>query len=160
MKGFSLKPADLRRLAEQGRITLTDATEGKHAQARGRIDQLPKYYPYDSKTEQVFAKVGRIVLQGHIGKKFPILVYKPISFILPGETYRIDWLAIAEDGETWFLETKGSGKFHNYRDARSKLRAAAVLNPYWRFAELRWPQKQELQWTIRYVKGVEADDNG
>jgi hypothetical protein len=100
----------------------------------------------------VFAKVGALVLRGILGKKIIHLDYHPVAFLLPGETYKCDFLALACDGSQYFVECKGTNKSKNYRDARSKLRAAAARFPYWNFLEARWPdQRRELAWEIERI---------
>jgi hypothetical protein len=139
-----LSSRDIRRLGPGARAQI---------KAKADVSKLKPYYPYDSKTEAVFAKVGAVLLRGFLRKKIVHLEYHPVEFILPGETYRIDFLAIAADGEQFFVECKGTNKSKNYRDSRSKLRAAAARFPYWNFLETRWPdQRRELAWKIERIK--------
>lgn len=63
--------------------------------------------------------------------------YEWMSFKLPGGSYTPDFLYLLADGRLVFVECKGSKNQANYRDARSKLRAAATLNPWFWFYEVR-----------------------
>jgi hypothetical protein len=65
-----------------------------------------------------------------------------MSFNLPGGRYTPDFFILFSDGTIAFVEVKQeavsrSGKRYyagkSYRDSRSKLRAAAVLNPWFSF---------------------------
>lgn len=125
------------------------------APVRGKADvrKVRPYDPFDSKTDMVWAKVGAVILQGILGKRIVIVRYHPFIFVLPGESYEIDFLLIAEDGLHYLIECKGSKEAKNYRDARSKLRAAAALHPYWSFALAVWPdQRNEMRWDIEFIK--------
>ena len=141
-----LRSRDINRLGPAAR---------EQIKARATVKGLKPYHPYDSKTEQQFAKVGTILLYGFLDKKIVHLEYHPIQFVLLGEIYEIDFLAIAADGEQFFVECKGTNESKNYRDARSKLRAAAARFPFWNFIEARWPdQKYEMAWELEHISGV------
>ncbi len=122
-------------------------------QVKADVGQLKPYYPFDSKTEQVFAEVGATLLGAHFGKRIVVVEYHPLAFMLPGGRYSPDFIFVAEDGRATFVECKGTDKARNYRDARSKLRAAASRFPYFTFVEARWPdQRRKLAWEIEEIK--------
>lgn len=88
---------------------------------------------YRSKAEADFASIGFGWLWAYFGSKVLRLVYEPITFNLPGNRYTPDFMAVLADGRVVFVEIKGSTKQRGYRDARSKLRAAADM-----FREFLW----------------------
>jgi len=79
--------------------------------------------------------------------------YEWISFHLPGGLYTPDFLYVLQTGRLVFLETKGSRKQANYRDARSKLRGAATLNPWFWFYECRITK---TSWVLEKIKPDQA----
>ena len=93
--------------------------------------------PYRSETEREWAE-GNGMLYVSLefdGARVLRMDYEPETFNLPGEKYTPDFRCILETGRVIFVEIKGSKKQKGYRDARSKLRAAAELNPMYTFVE-------------------------
>lgn len=136
----------------QARKLLKNTLPASEVRGKADVRKVNPYDPYDSKTDMVWAKVGGTVLQGKIGKRIVVVRYHPFIFVLPGETYKIDFMMIAEDGFHYMVECKGSKKAKNYRDARSKLRASAEIHPYWNFLLAVWPdQRNELGWDVEFL---------
>lgn len=94
------------------------------ARAIGRTDD-----GYKSQHERWFARFGQYALESHFGCAVVRMNYEPCSWRLPGGRYTPDFYAILEDGRVVFIEVKGSRQQRGYRDAMSKLRAAAALHP-------------------------------
>ena len=90
------------------------------------VDKL--FSKFKSKIEEAFWRDGILVLsacpalEGGVAR----MDYEPESFNIPGGRYTPDFRAIMDNGLIVFVETKGSRKQRGYRDARSKLRAAAA----------------------------------
>lgn len=77
---------------------------------------------------------------------------KYVTFNLPGNNYKPDFTYILEDGQYVNVEVKGSVFQPGYRDARSKLRMCATLNPDQRFVEVM-PNKESLNgWSIELIE--------
>lgn len=75
------------------------------------------------------------VLERDPAERVLLTLYEPLTLNLPGGRYTPDYLHILSSGEQIFVEIKGSKKQKGYRDARSKLRAAAEVFPFWTFVE-------------------------
>lgn len=106
--------------------------------ARAHTDnRLTNPIQFRSKTEEIFAMLGAGLVSQHCAKPVVIMKYEPITFNLPGGRYTPDFMVIFEDGEILFIEIKGSKRQKNYRDARSKLRSAHAIHPYFTWAEIR-----------------------
>jgi len=80
---------------------------------------------YKSSSELKFAQLAGPLLEAHFESRVMWLAYEPMRFRVPGGHYTPDFGAVLEDGRMVFVEVKGSRKQKGYRDARSKLRAAA-----------------------------------
>jgi hypothetical protein len=91
---------------------------------------------YKSNAEADFARLGPAIMQEHLGQPVALTQYEPLSFCLPGGRYTPDFLIIAQDGSLALVEVKASKREKGYRDARSKLRAAAALCRWARFYEV------------------------
>ena len=91
---------------------------------------------YKSNCERRFADLGPTLLGAHFGAECLVLLYEPLRFKIPGGSYTPDWLCLLADGRIILVETKGSKRQRNYRDARSKLRAAAEVYSWWTFVEV------------------------
>lgn len=76
-------------------------------------------------------------IKAHLGQDVIFWGYEWVSFHLPGGSYTPDFLYLLGSGQQVYVEIKGSRKQANYRDARSKLRGAATLNPWFWFYEAR-----------------------
>lgn len=128
--------------------------------ARAKTKKPGKYYPYRSKTDKVFAENCVLLCQLLLGKRVVEMRYESIVFVLLGASYKCDFLLICEDGETMFVECKGTRRDYNYRDARSKLRAAAALHYYWTFVLAEWPEQKEgdLAWKLTLINPEEFTD--
>lgn len=92
---------------------------------------------YRSKTEAAWADVGAVYIAAEFDRLVSWEGYEPLALNIPGGRYTPDFLYILENGQMVFVEIKGSKRQKNYRDARSKLRAAAAVFPFWTFVEAR-----------------------
>lgn len=86
--------------------------------------------------------------------RIPIFIgYEWMSFKLPGGSYTPDFSVLLNTGVWVHFEAKGSHFQSNFKDSRSKLRAAASLNPW---AEFVWiipkPIKAGGGWDIEVIK--------
>ena len=90
---------------------------------------------FDSKAEVWWDAYGALLIAQECGQAVALTLYHPVTFRLPGETYTPDFLHILQDGALVFVEIKGSTRQKNYRDARSKLRAAAEVFAWVTFYE-------------------------
>ena len=90
---------------------------------------------YKSQVEQDWATFGPMLLYAEYNERVQVMHYEPVTFNLPGGKYTPDFMAILQSGWVVFVECKGSRKQKNYRDARSKLRAAKALHPWFEFVE-------------------------
>lgn len=86
---------------------------------------------YKSKAEEDYAAYGPILIGDEFGEKVVLTMYEPMTFRLPGGKYTPDFLHLLQSGTHVFVEVKGSKKQKNYRDARSKLRAAAEMYSFY-----------------------------
>ena len=108
-------------------------------------DVAAMFPAYKSHAEEAWVGYGDVVLLGELGQHTAVMLYEPMSFRLLGETYKPDFMHLLEDGRVVFVEVKGvfigaKGKkiyMKSYRDARSKLRAAAELHPWFTWIEAR-----------------------
>jgi len=105
--------------------------------------------PYRSNAERDWARLGALILSDEFGEAVLLTLYEPIRLSIPGGHYTPDFLHILEDGRTLFVEVKGSKKQKGYRDARSKLRAAAEIFNFWTFAEARGGGEE---WVLEVVE--------
>jgi hypothetical protein len=90
---------------------------------------------YRSKTEAAFAQMAVALMTAMLDDAVIVVLYEPLTFRLPGGSYTPDFMALTEHGRAAFVEVKGSRHQRNYRDARSKLRAAAELHPWFEWFE-------------------------
>ena len=93
--------------------------------------------PYKSATETLWAALGPGAIAQALGQAVVLTMYEPLTVHLPGGAYTPDFFYILTDGTQVFCEVKGSTKQRGYRDARSKLRAAAEIFPFYVWAEVR-----------------------
>ena len=91
--------------------------------------------PHYESQEEAWAREGVLWIQSLLDRAVAASFYHPLTFHLAGESSTPDWLNIFSDGRLAFFEIKGSRKQKGYRDARSKLRAAAALFPCFAFYE-------------------------
>ena len=82
---------------------------------------------FDSAAEEWWHKYGTLLLTDRLGEGIALTQYHAFTLHLPGGSYTPDFLHVTSDGRMLIVEVKGSTKQRNYRDARSKLRAAAEL---------------------------------
>jgi hypothetical protein len=82
--------------------------------------------------------------------------YEWMSFNVPGGSYTPDYAYILKSSQMIFVEVKGSRAQANYRDARSKLRGAASLNPWFTFCEVRITKKA---WEFEIIKGNDYQES-
>jgi len=92
---------------------------------------------YKSDRERLFARFGPAILEHDYGRKVFEMRYEPETFHVPGGSYTPDFRVVFEDGLVAFVEVKANKNQRNYRDARSKLRAAAELNQIYTWIEAR-----------------------
>lgn len=111
----------------------------------------------ESDTERRFRLFLRDFAVNNFGGTPQFVGHSWWTFKIPGGGYTPDW-CILIDGQWVFVENKASKKQANYRDARSKLRAAAALNPWFRFYEVRLPYKKAKRpenivdgWVLEYI---------
>ena len=90
---------------------------------------------YRSKTEGYWAQMGNVYIADEFNARVMWEGYERARLSIPGGFYTPDFMYILENGQTIFVEIKGSKRQKNYRDARSKLRAAANVYPFWTFVE-------------------------
>jgi len=88
-----------------------------------------------SKAERTWGQVGRHIIADEYEAEVLAELYEYWTFRIPGGKYTADFYYILESGRVVIVEVKGSRKQKNYRDARSKLRAAAAMNPWFTFVE-------------------------
>ena len=103
--------------------------------AKANIDALIQSQAYRSKTETAWSKVGAVYIADEFDARVVWEGYETVRLSLPGGVYTPDFHYILDNGQTVFVEIKGSKKQKGYRDARSKLRAAAAVYPFWTFCE-------------------------
>jgi hypothetical protein len=90
---------------------------------------------FDSAEEKLWSTICEAILWDY-GMVVVRTVYHPFTLHLDGGKYTPDFLHILDDATQLVVEVKGSRKQRGYRDARTKLRAAAARFDYWRFAEV------------------------
>ena len=90
---------------------------------------------FKSAEERAFAQYAAALLYDQFGSTVHRLDYEPVTWNLPGNRYTSDFCAILSDGRVVFVEVKCSKRQRGYRDARSKLRAAAALHPEYVWCE-------------------------
>lgn len=88
-----------------------------------------------SKAEVNWYNVGKTIIADELQTPVLFAGYEWLSFKLPGGEYTPDWDYVMGDGRLVIVEVKTSKFQAGYRDARSKLRAAATLNPWFTFYE-------------------------
>src|SRR3990167_891609 len=86
--------------------------------------------PYKSKLEELWSREGNLILLADLGEQTAVQLYEPWTLRLIGATYKVDFVHILESGRIVCVEVKASSRQANYRDARSKLRAAAEMHPW------------------------------
>lgn len=87
------------------------------------------------------------------GKKIIFSAYEWVTFSLPGGSYTPDWSFLMDDNSWVRVEVKASKMQPGYKDARSKLRATASLNPWDTFYEFRPRTKAEGGgWELEFIK--------
>jgi hypothetical protein len=106
-----------------------------------------------SSVEQKWAYSGKLHVSLFFESQVVFGGYEWFSFKLPGGEYTPDWCYLLKDGRWVMVELKGSQFQPNYRDARSKLRAAATLNPWFTFVEAR--PARGATWEIEIIKADE-----
>lgn len=112
-----------------------------------------------SGTEAEWLSQGHIPLIENVtGQKVVFWNYEWVTFRLPGASYTPDYFYLLDNGIQVYVEVKGSKAQANYRDARSKLRAAASLNPWARFFEARVAKRawdfEEITPDIEFIKAL------
>ncbi len=78
--------------------------------------------------------------------------YEWVSLHLPGARYTPDWNFLMDDGRWVRVEIKASSFQLQYKDSRSKIRAAAALNPWDDFYEYKMiPKKDGGGWLLTKI---------
>lgn len=104
---------------------------------------------YKSKAEGTFAGFNTVFWHAYLGSDLVLLLYEPCRWAISGGHYTPDFMAVLEDGRMVFVEVKGSKKQRNYRDARSKLRAAVEIYPFFTWIEV----VEENGWPVEVLDG-------
>jgi hypothetical protein len=99
-------------------------------------DMLAFFLAGRSNSECRWAALGKATIEDEFDSAVVFAGYEWMSFKLPGGSYTPDWDYRLADGRWVLVEVKANVKQSNYRDARSKLRAAAALNPWFDFVEV------------------------
>lgn len=104
--------------------------------------------------ERLFNNSAYLLMTDFFDAEVRVLVYEPVSFNVPGGKYTPDFMMIFSDGAIAFIEvkqqavTRSGKKFiagKAYRDSRSKLRATAELNPWFKFFQAVYNNKDGWQ---------------
>ena len=145
-------PTDLLQLYGSNLVNLHKVAEFMHLpdnlQSKNRM--LDFFITAESSTEARFKLVGKNLIEAKYGKVV-IALYNWRTYRLPGGSYTPDWNFMLENGKWVNVEIKASKLQSGYRDARSKLRAAATLNPWEIFIETM-PDKNELAgWSLEEI---------
>ncbi len=123
-------------------------------------------YSRMSRPELEFNDTGHFLLNDYVASPISALMYEWITLNIPGGKYTPDFFVLFEDGTIGFVEVKQeattrSGKKYyagsSYRDSRSKLRAAAELNPWFRFFMAVY-NSRDASWRIEPIvptRGIE-----
>lgn len=114
---------------------------------KARADVEALVLKYKSNSERKFATFAVALIGTHFGYDVMWMEYEPIRLKIPGGHYTPDFMAILRDGTAVFVEVKGSRKQRNYRDARSKLRAAAEIYPFFTWCEC----VEEEGWKVEVI---------
>ena len=107
--------------------------------------KLPISDGYRSDAERSWAASGNHYLLAHYGTPVVKTYYEPFVVNLPGGKYTPDFMHLMSNGLVVFVEIKGSKAQRGYRDARSKLRAAAALHPWADWIEAVGSSRFELE---------------
>jgi hypothetical protein len=106
--------------------------------------EASKSYSKMSAPERYFSNEGYLILADTVAPnvRIEVLLYEWITFNVPGGKYTPDFFVLFSDGTVAFVEVKqeaisrAGNKYYagkSYRDSRSKLRASAELNPWFKF---------------------------
>lgn len=106
---------------------------------------------YKSNGEKLWAAEGALLICAQFGTRVELTLYEPMTFNIPGGHYTPDFLHILQTGEMVFVEIKASTKQKGYRDARSKLRAAAEVYPYFYWIEAITPSRTTPNWSLEQI---------
>lgn len=106
---------------------------------------------YKSNGERRWANEGAAIIHTEFMAPVAVTLYEPISFNVPGGRYTPDFLHILSTGEMVFVEIKATRLQKNYRDARSKLRAAAEVYPYFHWVEVITPSRKFPHWSLEQI---------
>lgn len=87
-----------------------------------------------SSYEKRWLQFDKVVIEDYYETKVQIIRPKPLSFHLPANVYTPDFMYILDNGDTLYIEVKGSEFQHGYRDSVAKLRMTATLFYFWKFA--------------------------
>lgn len=126
----------------------------KYSDAPVNPNQIVEFFltarsPYEKKA-MLFLPA---VIEEEVGHKIIFAGYEWQAFSLPGGHYTPDWSYLLDDGSWVHVEVKASKFQPGYKDARSKLRAAASLNPWAKFFEFRKHTiKDGGGWECEFIK--------
>jgi hypothetical protein len=115
-----------------------------------------------STPERLFYNGDYLLLKDFVAADVEIKVikYECVSFNVPGGRYTPDFFLIFSDGTVAFVEvkqetiSKSGRKFYgkSYRDSRSKLRASAQLNPWFKFYQASYNTR--TGWRIELIPSI------
>ena len=105
--------------------------------------------PYKSRLEELWSREGNLILLADLGERTAVQLYEPWTLRLIGASYKVDFVHILESGRIVCVEVKASSRQANYRDARSKLRAAAEMHPWFTWIEAR---HENVGWAVEVIK--------
>lgn len=118
------------------------------------LSSLPKellsfFIAAKSSYEQTWRAIGDAMIAEFFGSPVTWRGYEWMSFKLPAAKYTPDFSYRLADGRMIHVEVKPSKFSDNYRDSRSRLRAAATLNPFFIFAEAR---VEKGRWILEIIE--------
>lgn len=129
-------------------IRLGEINRGEVEIPRKAASTLTFFLAARSATERKWRETGRVLVEKLFENVVCFAGYEWMGFKLPGGSYTPDWCYLLEDGRWIHIEVKASRFQRSYRDARSKLRAAASLNPWFTFCEAR---PEEAGWVLEII---------
>lgn len=100
-----------------------------------KVRTLSFFVPATSRAERLWETNGKELIQDLYSEKIIFTGREWLSFSLPGSSYTADYYYLLDNGKWVIVEIKASKCQAGYRDARTKLRCAASLNPWFDFYE-------------------------
>ena len=105
-------------------------------------------HKYKSVYEELWASEGALIIQHELLTPVAVTLYEPMTFRIPGGRYSPDFQHILKTGEIVFVEVKATRMQKNFRDAHSKLRAAAEVYPYYHWILAFAPRRATPAWAL------------